>query len=379
MLRDNLSQIWLQIQENLFPWLAEEIGELNEKQQQLISILELLQVESYFYYGPSGVGRPQDDRVALARAFVLKAVYNMPTTRMLIDRLHTDIKLRRICGWERKQDIPEEWTFSRSFQEFSESRLAERVHSSLIKNSYEEELVGHISRDSTAIEAREKVVKKVTVVEDKPTRKVGRPKKGEEVKKEPTRLEKQAGGMSVSEMLKDLPKACDVGRKKNSKGVTTQWIGYKLHIDAADGGIPVNCLLTSASMHDSQAAIPLAEITNRRVKSLYDLMDSAYDSPQIHEHSKHLGHIPIIDKNPRRDTDLKEQIKQENKAQRKANYKPAKETRYHERSTVERVNGRLKDEFGGRMVRVKGNQKVMCHLMFGILALTADQLLKMVT
>ena len=46
---------------------------------------------------------------------------------------------------------------------------------------------------------------------------------------------------------------------------------------------------------------------------------------------------------------------------------------------MERVNGRLKDEFGGRMVRVRGHAKVMCHLMFGILALTADQLLGFVT
>ena len=52
--------------------------------------------------------------------------------------------------------------------------------------------------------------------------------------------------------------------------------------------------------------------------------------------------------------------------------------RYHERSTVERVNGRLKDEFGGRMVRVRGHAKVMCHLMFGILALTVDQLMRFI-
>ena len=29
--------------------------------------------------------------------------------------------------------------------------------------------------------------------------------------------------------------------------------------------------------------------------------------------------------------------------------------------------GRLKDEFGGRMIRVRGTKKVMAHLMFGIL------------
>jgi hypothetical protein len=35
----------------------------------------------------------------------------------------------------------------------------------------------------------------------------------------------------------------------------------------------------------------------------------------------------------------------------------------------------LKDEFGGRFVRVCGHTKVICHLMFGILALTANQMM----
>ncbi len=74
-------------------------------------------------------------------------------------------------------------------------------------------------------------------------------------------------------MINDLPNTCDVGRKQNSKGLLTQWIGYKLHIDAADGGIPVSCILSSASLHDSQVAIPLTDMTKERVTNLYDLMD----------------------------------------------------------------------------------------------------------
>ena len=58
--------------------------------------------------------------------------------------------------------------------------------------------------------------------------------------------------MTIDEMLEDLPQNCDAGSKKNSKGYTKTWIGYKLHIDAADGHIPVSCVLTPASVHDSQ-------------------------------------------------------------------------------------------------------------------------------
>jgi len=32
-----------------------------------------------------------------------------------------------------------------------------------------------------------------------------------------------------------------------------------------------------------------------------------------------------------------------------------------------------------RMVRVRGHAKVMCHLMFGMIALAADQILRLIT
>jgi len=308
-LLENLSQYWLKIQGTLFPWLSEELGELTEKQQLLITVLEMIRIEEHLPSCFGFPGRPLSDRVAVARAFVAKAIYDMPTTRILLDRLACDIVLRRICGWEKKNNIPSESTFSRAFSEFSETQLAHVLHETLIKKTLGEQLIGHISRDATEIEAREKPVKKENTqkADDKPKRKRGRPKKGEKVVKTPTRLERQ-GEMSLENMLDDLPKDCDVGSKKNSKGYKETWVGYKLHIDTADGQVPVSCLLTSASTHDSQVAIPLAEITSRRVINLYDLMDSAYDYDEIKKKSIELGHIPIIDINPRRDKALKEEL-----------------------------------------------------------------------
>jgi len=93
--------------------------------------------------------------------------------------------------------------------------------------------------------------------------------------------------------------------------------------DSADGGIPIGCLLTSASLHDSQAAIPLATQTGQRVTYLYELMDAAYDAKQVHEFSKSMGHVAIIDPNPRRDAALKEALRQDAKAQRALNYRDA--------------------------------------------------------
>ncbi len=145
------------------------------------------------------------------------------------------------------------------------------------------------------------------------------------------------------------------------------------------GQIPVSCILTSASLHDSQAAIPLAQLSASRITNLYDLMDSAYDAEAIHEYSRRLGHVAIIDPNPRRDRAAKAELQAEEKRRTLMHCETAKDIRFHERTTVERVNGRLKDEFGASMVRVRGNSKVMCHLMFGIVALAADQILRLIT
>src|ERR1035438_8818628 len=124
---------------------------------------------------------------------------------------------------------------------------------------------------------------------------------------EPTRMERQAG-MKLEELLAGLPRECNVGSKKNSKGYLETWVGYKLHLDVADGQIPVSCILTSASLHDSQAAIPLAALSAGRITNLYDVMDSAYDAQAIQQYSRSLGHVPLIDANPRRDTARKAEL-----------------------------------------------------------------------
>src|ERR1035441_2874224 len=75
--------------------------------------------------------------------------------------------------------------------------------------------------------------------------------------------------MTLAAMLADLPMGCAVGTKRNAKGYKTSWIGYKLHIDTADGDIPVSCLLTSASVHDSQVALPLAVLFERHSAQVF--------------------------------------------------------------------------------------------------------------
>jgi hypothetical protein len=183
----------------------------------------------------------------------------------------------------------------------------------------------------------------------------------------------------TQEMLADLPYKCDVGRKKNNKGFKESWIGFKFHLDAADGQTPISCILTSASTHDSQVALPLTAMTSQRIINLYDLMDAAYDAPIIRNCSNSLGNVAIIDINTRRNMKLKEELRAEARRCELLHFVRPEGCRYKERTNVERVYACLKDEFGGRMIQVRGYAKVLAHLMFGIMALTADQLMRFVS
>jgi len=358
-----LFDIFHTIQTSLFPWLEETLDPLTKKERQFVQVISLLDLHAHMKpYRWQGKGRKRKDRMSIAKAFIAKAVYNFETTDILIESLHGCKNLRRLCGWEYRFNIPSSSTFSRGFAEFSKGRLMQTIHEAMIKRYYGDKLAGHISRDSTAIVAREKPAKK-KARPHLPKRKPGRPKKGTKVVPRPPRRMDIQATRTLAENLHDLPGECDVGSKKNSKGYIETWTGYKLHMDCIDGDIPVSAILTSASLHDSQAAIPLAQMSRERITNLYDLMDSAYDAWQIYHFSNRLGHKPIIDHNPRRG--------------KKRYMDPPTRKRFGQRSSVERVNGCLKDSHGGRNVRVKGAAKVMTHLMFGIIVITVNQLFRL--
>jgi transposase len=373
-LRSNISSHWNSIQYTLFPFLEDQLeAPFTPKLMQLITILEIVRIENFLPYTRGSVGRPSKNRSAIARAFIAKTVLNIPATNLLIDRLQSDKNLRRICGFEFRSSIPSESAFSRAFKEFAELKIPQRAHEAVVKYYYQDQIVGHISKDSTAIEAREKPVKK------KKEKKVKKEKRASKGSVEKTRIQKQImGTMTLEQMIKDLPSECDIGRKTSSSGHMYAWIGFKLHLAVDDNSVPLAAIISSASMNDTQAAIPLAEMTSKRVTNLYDLMDSGYHAEAILEHSKSLGHVPIIDRSAKSRAQKVEK-EREKLARKNLNWIPAEKIRYKVRTSVERANARLKDEFGALSVRVRGTVKVFAHLMFGVLAQTADQLLKLIT
>jgi Transposase DDE domain/Transposase domain (DUF772) len=362
MLNYRLSQFTTNFQVDLWDWQQEDPLELTPKLIDVIKVLEFVKIERFVPSSQGLVGRPTEYRSQIARAFVAKAVLDLPTTEALIDRLQSDPSLRRICGFQRRSDLPGPWTFSRAFAEFARLNLPDTAHNMLIRRELGDQIVGHLLHDSTAIEARERPVAQPKP-EPKEKRRPGRPCKGEQRPPEPeTVLEKQQH-QTLEEMRSEIPQSCDVGCKKNSQGHRKTWIGYKLHLSTADGDIPIAALLSSASTHDSQVALPLMQLCNQRVTSLYDVADSAYCSRIIREESRRLGHVPLIDHNPRRGE--------------KIEFLPHEAERYKARTGVERSNSDLKDNHGARHVRVQGAVKVFAHLMYGILVIAADQLLRL--
>lgn len=358
---DKIAEIWNRVERSLFVHLQECLPVMTQRHRRLVLVLEVVRVEDHVQ--PSWRqcrGRRRKDRKALARAFVAKACYNEPTTKSFLDRLNVDETLRRVCGWEMRGQIPSESTFSRVFDEFAQSALGDATHEALVRAYLGDDVFWHVSRDSTEIDAREKPASKPKK-EPKPKYRRGRPKKGEERPKPgPTRIERQLT-QTAAEAIAELSVVCDVGTKIDSKGSKRHWVGYKLHVDVGDGGIPLSAVTTAASVHDSQVAIPLARMTAERAESLYDLMDTAYDAELILGFCQQLGHVAIIPQSARHG--------------KVEPMEPDRARRYNNRTTAERFNSRLKDEFGGRMVRVRGKPKVHLHLMCGVLAIFAEALL----
>lgn len=362
-LTQTIFQRFTTIQQDIFPVLEGDLGiSLTPKLEKLIHVLDWAEMDRFIPFVGRDIGRPQRNRIALAHAFIAKIVLGITQTSLLIERLESDRSLRRICGFTAFKSLPSESTFSRAFAEFSTSALATRTHEALVRKHLGHQMICHISRDGTAIDAREKPAKYIppALKEAKPR---GRPRKGEVREPKPDSALLAQSKLTLSEMLKSIPTVCDKGTKCNAQGYKNSWRGYKLHIDTSDLGIPISAILSSASMHDSKAAQPLALISAARVRNCYDLMDAAYCSEIIRQQSLDLGHIPLIDHNPRGGD--------------KIELGAAQAKRYNERTAAERCNARLKDEFGGRNIWVRGAEKVMCHLMFGILVLSIDQLMRL--
>lgn len=349
------------LQRELGQWAAVGQISLSPLHQRIVHTLDWLDLQALLGYSGKRAGAPERSRLALAQAFVAKAVLGLGQTKQLRERLLADAPLRRLLGFDSGHKLPSEATFSRAFGEFARMGLPARMHEALIRTHLGGALIGHIARDSTAIAARERA--QPTLRPPQVVRRRGRRPAGQAPATPRSRIPAQLL-QTPEQALAELPKACNKGKKRDAHGHLNAWTGYKLHLDVACCGVPITAVLTSASVHDNQLSVPLARLSAQRVSSLYTLMDAAYDSEALRQFERALGHVPIIAINGRGRAEP-------------PTLDAAEKKRFAVRTVVERANSRLKDSFACNSIWVKGHAKVLCHAMFAVLALSVDALMRL--
>lgn len=179
-LRERLTQFHRRFQQELVPLVEADLGQpLTPVMERLLCIWERVEIERFVPSSRGLVGRPPRERAALARAFVAKAVLGLTQTSDLVERLNADALLRRLCGFDLRRKTPlNESLFSRAFAGFAAQELPARVHAALIQNELGDAVIGHLSRDATAIQARERPVK-ADPAPAAVARQRGRPRKNE--------------------------------------------------------------------------------------------------------------------------------------------------------------------------------------------------------
>ncbi len=123
-----LSQIWFQVQHDLFPYLEEEFKEpLTLKLKQLVPTLEIVKIKS-FISTPISAWPISKEQSTDCKTFIAISAYIMNTTRELVERLKLSSSLWLVCGWEKTLQIPHESSFSRTLSEFALTELSQIIH-----------------------------------------------------------------------------------------------------------------------------------------------------------------------------------------------------------------------------------------------------------
>ena len=182
-------------------------------------------------YRWGGVGGPPHERAWLVHAFSAKRVYEFPTTCTLFDALAARPTLRRLCGWDRAAEVPHESTFSRAFAAFAEQELPQQLHAALIPTPLGPHRVSPSAGTPPPSTAAKSPRPPSPPAPPASPRKRGRPAQGEVRPPPPPKQLDLQGQRTLAENLADLPHACDVGCKRNSKGHQASWLGFQLHLD----------------------------------------------------------------------------------------------------------------------------------------------------
>jgi len=285
---------------------------------------------------------------------LLKLLYQQRTMKQTLLLLHENGNLKDVLAIT---EVPSEATVSRLSREVEQIVPPSSLHGRVVQayaKSLDRLAVGHLSIDSTIVEAREKPVR-TRVPKAKPPKKRGRKAKGsldEQQHRERQAQQEQERIAYLQESfetsLGKLELRCSVTAKQNSKGKKQWFIGYKAHLATDDHGVPMSFAVTGASVHDSQVAVPLMKNTRETADFLYALLDKGYISPVINDYVGMIGRKAIIDRRAYKGV-VADPLDQ------------ASQQRYGARTTVERTNSELKDGYLPDVIYKRG-----CHARYEI-------------
>lgn len=347
---------------------------------------------------PQGAkGYPRD---AILRALLAAPLVGISTFTGLVERLESDIRFRYQCGFGIGK-VPSIATFSRIFSKITEAELVEKLFNALVEECRQKGILegNVVAIDSTAVDAYEK-------------------------KQSKSRSNQTANA--------------DWGAKKDSFGNTITWFGYKLHLAVdADSELPIAFEVTPANVNDGEIGTVLIEkaassIEDSRLKPHYYVMDAGYDQNKNYEAAHQAYAQAIIPLNPRNEkippagmlsngtpvcsmgyemvywgadknilkfrcphvlgkvdcpygscwcTDsnygLVKKVNIRDDLRRYSN--PHRNTRrweelYDKRTSVERVNSRLKEYLTANRLHVWGINKVKTHLLLNMIVLLVGAL-----
>lgn len=154
--------------------------------------------------------------------------------------------------------------------------------------------------------------------------------------------------------------------KTNTEGNKKYVWGYKVHLLCdTTYELPLAVDISAGNVHDLKKASPLLNQASRAYSGFnpdYVICDAAYSSFELRRQIKrNWGATPIIDPNPRHLRAIERQPIDE-----------AFKAIYRRRTSVERLNSRLKVSYRLNHVRVRGRFKVRLHAFLSVVVLLAQ-------
>ena len=194
------------------------MGELDDNQRLFVRIAESVELGRIARkYGWCGNGRKPSSRLAMFKMFVMKHVWNFPTTKDALAEVRRCPSMRRLCGWESQSSIPSESTISRTFGDFALDEIASSLFKDFVKKVAKGRIVIHRSIDSTEIDARESAATKDEKTAAAELAAIRAQVDANTEDYNALALQKER---DLDTNLSLLPTLCDWGCKRNSKGKT---------------------------------------------------------------------------------------------------------------------------------------------------------------